>query len=135
MPFAVIGSETELNVSGKTVIGREYLWGVAEGIWMKNLKKLVENPEHCDYKALRNLLVRTHMHDLITATKETHYENFRSSKMSSGDYTPPNDTSSKLNLQAKLKEDEDSLRKRFAEQVRLEETRFRHWEQKVLILF
>lgn len=34
-------------------------------------------------------------------------------------------------IQEKMKKDEDSLRKRFAEQVRLEEMRFRQWEQKV----
>jgi len=42
----------------------------------------VENIEHCDFIALRNLLIRTHMQDLIDVTNDTHYENFRSERLS-----------------------------------------------------
>ena len=34
----------------------------------------------------------------------------------------------------KFKEEEEALRKRFTEQVKLEESRFRQWEQRVLFL-
>ncbi|KAH6583765.1 hypothetical protein BASA60_001286 [Batrachochytrium salamandrivorans] len=68
MPFSVIASENDVMVNGQPVRGREYLWGVAE----------VENENHCDFKKLRNLLIRTHMHDLITSTEAEHYESFRS---------------------------------------------------------
>lgn len=37
----------------------------------------VENPAHCDFVKLRNMLVRTHMQDLKDVTRETHYENYR----------------------------------------------------------
>ena len=43
---------------------------------------LVENIEHCDFIALRNLLIRTHMQDLIDVTNDVHYENFRSERLS-----------------------------------------------------
>jgi septin family protein len=33
MPFSVIGSTTDVTVGGKAVKGRQYGWGVAEGIW------------------------------------------------------------------------------------------------------
>jgi cell division control protein 12 len=33
----------------------------------------------------------------------------------------------------KFKEEEEALRKRFTEQVKLEEARFRQWEQRVFI--
>ncbi|KAM7282436.1 septin-7 isoform X1 [Ixodes scapularis] len=67
VPFAVVGSNTVVEVNGKRVRGRKYPWGVAE----------VENMEHCDYLALRNMLIRTHMQDLKDITNNVHYENYR----------------------------------------------------------
>ncbi|KAG8192484.1 hypothetical protein JTE90_018010 [Oedothorax gibbosus] len=71
VPFAVVGSNTTIDVNGKQVRGRRYPWGVAE----------VENMEHCDFLALRNMLLRTHMQDLKDVTNSVHYENFRCRKM------------------------------------------------------
>ena len=48
IPFAVVGSNTVIEVNNKKVRGRMYPWGVAE----------VENVEHCDFTTLRNMLVR-----------------------------------------------------------------------------
>lgn len=48
MPFAVVGSNTLLEVNGKRVRGRLYPWGVVE----------VENKDHCDFIKLRNMLIR-----------------------------------------------------------------------------
>uniref|UniRef100_A0A669C5L5 Septin-type G domain-containing protein n=1 Tax=Oreochromis niloticus TaxID=8128 RepID=A0A669C5L5_ORENI len=67
IPFAVIGSNTVVEAKGKRVRGRLYPWGIVE----------VENPAHCDFVKLRNMLVRTHMQDLKDVTRETHYENYR----------------------------------------------------------
>ena len=65
MPFAVIGSDKDVQTpDGRVVKGRQYLWGVAE----------VENEDHCDFKKLRSLLIRTHMLDLIQTTEDQHYE-------------------------------------------------------------
>ncbi|RMX56635.1 hypothetical protein pdam_00002427 [Pocillopora damicornis] len=47
IPFAVVGSNTVLEVNGKRVRARVYPWGVAE----------VENVDHCDFVALRNMLI------------------------------------------------------------------------------
>ncbi|XP_064467031.1 septin-7-like isoform X2 [Ornithodoros turicata] len=71
VPFAVVGSNTIVEVNGKRVRGRKYPWGVAE----------VENMEHCDFIALRNMLIRTHMQDLKDITNNVHYENFRCRKL------------------------------------------------------
>ncbi|KAJ3297383.1 hypothetical protein HK104_000554 [Borealophlyctis nickersoniae] len=123
MPFSVIASETDVVVDGQKVRGRQYLWGVAE----------VENENHCDFKKLRNLLVRTHMHDLISSTEESHYENFRASKLTAegrSDDDPA--VRARKGLEAKMKEEEEALRKRFTEQVRMEENRFRQWEQRLI---
>uniref|UniRef100_A0A4W3I911 Septin n=1 Tax=Callorhinchus milii TaxID=7868 RepID=A0A4W3I911_CALMI len=37
----------------------------------------LENPAHCDFVKLRNMLIRTHMQDLKDVTRDTHYENYR----------------------------------------------------------
>lgn len=37
--------------------------------------------EHCDFIALRNMLIRTHMTDLKEVTNSVHYENFRVRKL------------------------------------------------------
>ncbi|XP_002730958.2 septin-5-like [Saccoglossus kowalevskii] len=66
-PFAVIGSNTIVEANGKRVRGRLYPWGIVE----------VENPKHCDFVKLRNMLIRTHMHDLKEVTCDIHYENYR----------------------------------------------------------
>lgn len=73
VPFAVIGSNTVIEVRSRRVRGRMYPWGVVE----------VENPEHCDFIKLRAMLI-AHMQDLQEITHEVHYENYRSEKMSCG---------------------------------------------------
>ena len=60
-----------MTADNRKVKGRQYSWGVAE----------VENEQHCDFKKLRTLLIRSHMNDLISTTEETHYENYRQIQM------------------------------------------------------
>ncbi|XP_039292685.1 septin-5 isoform X2 [Nilaparvata lugens] len=67
VPFAVVGSNTVIEVGGTRVRGRQYPWGVVE----------VENPKHSDFSKLRNMLITTHMQDLKDVTEDVHYENFR----------------------------------------------------------
>ncbi|KAL9015183.1 MAG: hypothetical protein Q9173_000195 [Seirophora scorigena] len=120
MPFAVIGSEKDVKTSeGKVLKGRQYAWGVAE----------VENEDHCDFKKLRSTLIRTHMLDLIHTTEEMHYEAYRAQQMETRKFGEPRHK--KLD-NPKFKEEEESLRKRFTEQVKVEENRFRQWEQKLI---
>ena len=72
------------------------------------------------------------MHDLISSTEENHYENYRVNRLTSegrSDDDPA--VRARKGLEAKMKEEEDALRKRFTEQVRMEENRFRQWEQRV----
>jgi len=120
MPFSIIGSTEDVQTQdGRTVKGREYLWGVAE----------VENENHCDFRKLRSLLIRTHMLDLISTTEELHYENYRQAQMEVrkfGEQKP------RKFENPKFKEEEEALRKRFTEQVKAEEARFRQWEQHLI---
>lgn len=136
MPFAVIGSNEEYEVSGNYVRGRKYPWGLVE----------VENEEHCDFKKLRSLLLRTNMLDLILSTNELHYEAFRSMKLGSDEAEEPeelvNENGEPVKKAAnkkprrlhnpKFKEEEDALKKFFTEQVKAEEQRFRQWETNIV---
>ncbi|XP_044735810.1 septin-7 isoform X2 [Chrysoperla carnea] len=71
VPFAVVGSNAVIEVDGKKLRGRKYPWGIAE----------VENLEHCDFIALRNMVIRTHLQDLKDVTNNVHYENYRCRKL------------------------------------------------------
>lgn len=68
------------------------------------------------------------MLDLISTTEEIHYENYRQQQMETRKFGEPR--VKKLD-NPKFKEEEEALRKRFTEQVKSEESRFRQWEQHV----
>ncbi|CAG5095341.1 Oidioi.mRNA.OKI2018_I69.XSR.g14143.t1.cds [Oikopleura dioica] len=72
IPFAIIGSNHVLQLNDRRVRARQYPWGICE----------IENEEHCDFKVLRDMLIRTHMQDLVDLTAMVHYENFRATKLS-----------------------------------------------------
>ncbi|KAJ7811641.1 Septin-type guanine nucleotide-binding (G) domain-containing protein [Mycena olivaceomarginata] len=59
VPFAIVGSETNVIIDGKSVRGRKNRWGVVN----------VENKEHCEFMDLRDFLTRTHLQDLIETTR------------------------------------------------------------------
>ncbi|XP_054164960.1 septin-7-like isoform X2 [Oppia nitens] len=71
IPFAVTGSNYVIEANGDRKRGRKYPWGCVD----------IENMEHCDFVALRNLLIRTYMLDLLDTTNNVHYENFRCRKL------------------------------------------------------
>ncbi|KAI8877719.1 Septin [Backusella circina FSU 941] len=119
LPFSVIGSTQTVKVDQREVLGREYSWGVAE----------VENDSHCDFKKLRNLLIRTHMLELISSTEDVHYEYYRQQQMSTRKF---GEAKAKKGENHKFREKEDDLRKSFTEKVKQEEGRFRQWEQQLI---
>jgi len=71
IPFAVVGSERNVIIDGKSVRGRKNRWGVVN----------VEDENHCEFMHLRNFLTRTHLQDLIETTAQIHYEAFRSKQL------------------------------------------------------
>jgi septin 3/9/12 len=71
IPFAVVGSESNVIIEGTPVRGRKNRWGVVN----------VEDPNHCEFVNLRNFLTRTHLQDLIETTAQIHYEAFRSKQL------------------------------------------------------
>ena len=73
VPFAVVGSNHLKEVDrNRKVRVREYSWGTVE----------VENLAHNDFIALRDMIIRNNLIDLIDMTKIVHYENFRVRQMS-----------------------------------------------------
>lgn len=135
MPFAIIGSEQEYEVTkGNFVKGRKYPWGLVE----------VENENHCDFKKLRSLLLRTNMLDLVLSTNELHFETFRSIKLGNDENNDEvvNENGEIIKKSSikkprrfhnpKFKEEEDALKKYFTEQVKAEEQRFRQWEANIV---
>ncbi|XP_029203016.1 neuronal-specific septin-3-like isoform X3 [Acropora muricata] len=71
LPFAVIGSDRYVTVSGKPVLGRKTKWGLIE----------VENKNHCEFAQLRDMLIKTHMQDLKEVTDSIHYESYRRKRL------------------------------------------------------
>lgn len=66
-PYAIIGSNAMFkNADGKLVRARKYHWGMVE----------IENPEHCDFVYLKEVLLSEHMLDLIKLM-ESHYNQYR----------------------------------------------------------
>ncbi|KAK9497347.1 hypothetical protein O3M35_004680 [Rhynocoris fuscipes] len=94
VPMAVVGSNTIVEIDGKKIRGRKYPWGVAE----------VENLEHCDFIALRNMLIRTHLQDLKDVTNNVHYENYRCRKLA-GLGQDPKQAKSNKNPLAQMEEE------------------------------
>jgi cell division control protein 11 len=72
LPFAIVGSEEEIEVDGKPVRARIYPWGIVE----------VDNPKHSDFSRLRNALLDTHLGDLKALTHDVQYEAYRAEKLS-----------------------------------------------------
>ncbi|KAI8583541.1 hypothetical protein K450DRAFT_221655 [Umbelopsis ramanniana AG] len=72
LPFAIIGSDEEIVVNGRTVRGRQYPWGAVE----------VDNPKHSDFARLRSALLSSHLQDLKEITHDFLYENYRTEKLS-----------------------------------------------------
>lgn len=71
IPFAVVGSESIINVNGREIRGRKLRSGVVD----------VDNEEHCDFVHLKNFLTKTHLVDLIETTVKFHYEQYRTKQL------------------------------------------------------
>lgn len=90
LPFAIIGSDEEIVVNGRTVRGRQYPWGAVEGKWAHIMLRwtsilthnIVDNPQHSDFARLRSALLSSHLQDLKEITHDFLYENYRTEKLS-----------------------------------------------------
>ncbi|KAJ7071283.1 septin [Mycena amicta] len=115
LPFAIIGSEEEVEIDGQLVRARIYPWGVAE----------VDNPKHSDFSRLRSALLNSHLADLKSLTHDVLYESYRTEKLSRSVHSDIQDPSilpeEMANQSVRLKE----------EQLRREEEKLREIELRV----
>ncbi|KJA26144.1 hypothetical protein HYPSUDRAFT_75704 [Hypholoma sublateritium FD-334 SS-4] len=115
LPFAIIGSEEEIEIDGQPVRARIYPWGIAE----------VDNPKHSDFSRLRSALLNSHLGDLKSLTHDVLYETYRTEKLSRTVHSDANDSSilpeEMASQSVRLKE----------EQLRREEEKLREIELKV----
>jgi len=73
LPFALVGSNVVIkSPEGRIFRARKYPWGAID----------IEDEDHSDFSILRNLLLSKHAQDLKDGTNSSHYENFRSKKLS-----------------------------------------------------
>lgn len=126
VPFAVVGANTVIEVGDKKVRGRKYPWGIAE----------VENLEHCDFIALRNMVIRTHLQDLKDVTSSVHYENFRCRKLAGlGADGKPHRINSNKNPLAQMEEEkrehDAKMKKMESEMEQVFEMKVREKRQKL----
>ncbi|KAJ3982778.1 GTP binding protein [Lentinula detonsa] len=118
LPFAVMGSEEEIDIDGEYVRARVYPWGVA----------IVDDPEHSDFSRLRGAILGTHLQDLKSLTEDVLYETYRTEKLSrnAGPYLETRESTmlpaeDLANQSVRLKE----------EQLRKEEEKLREIELRV----
>ncbi|EZA55852.1 septin-7 isoform X2 [Ooceraea biroi] len=125
VPFAVVGANTVVEHDGKKVRGRKYPWGVAE----------VENLEHCDFIALRNMVVRTHVQDLKDVTNNVHYENFRCRTLAGlgvdGKPTKASNKNPLAQLEEEKREHDNKMKKMELEMEQVFEMKVREKKQKL----
>ncbi|KAI9350203.1 septin B [Obelidium mucronatum] len=131
MPFAVIGSDDFIEVDGKKVRGRSYRWGSVE----------VENPKHCDFVYLRDMIIRTNLQDLIETTHNIHYALFRSSKIRGSIVGRPESIlqsdeifdqqveGAQLNAKQEMQRKEEELKEAFVAKIREKENELREREE------
>ncbi|CAD5205443.1 unnamed protein product [Bursaphelenchus okinawaensis] len=113
IPFAVVGSNQVKDDGRKKCRIRRYIWGTVE----------VDNLEHNDFLALRDILINQNLMDLIDVTKEIHYENFRSKQMQKspkGFISTGEDPFTKMEKEQRQKESEVKMQQAKKEQIFVE---------------
>jgi cell division control protein 11 len=116
MPFAIVGSEEEIEIDGEPVRARIYPWGIAQ----------VDNPKHSDFPSLRRALLSTHLADLKALTQDVLYETYRTEKLSRT--VNPTDAHDSSILPEELATQSVRLKE---EQLRREEEKLREIELRV----
>jgi len=126
-PFTVIGSEASYQVGDKKVRGRKFKWGIAQ----------VDDPEHCDFTKIRELLIKDGFEDLKEKT-ELIFEEFRRGRleasgvrdapMQSDDNFHETLAAERLAWEEKSKRDEEELQSKFKRMMEEKEEEFKRKE-------
>lgn len=137
MPFAVVASTDLVKVGNKLTRARQYPWGMV----------VVDNESHSDFTKLREMLLRTNMHDLIERTHMCHYELYRRNRLvemgfcdagsvngtNGGKYMSITETyEAKLTeLKAEIQKKEDEIREGFVTKVKAKEAELKEADREV----
>ncbi|ORX91416.1 Septin [Basidiobolus meristosporus CBS 931.73] len=132
IPFAVIGSDTFIDVEGEKMRGRTYRWGSVQ----------VENEEHCDFIHLRALLMDSCLQDLIETTHSKHYALYRRGQLRTkgrpesilecDEAYESRIENTKKNLAEEMMRKEEEMRQNFVAQVRETEALLREREEQLI---
>ncbi|XP_021571641.1 septin-10 isoform X2 [Carlito syrichta] len=136
LPFAVVGSMTEVKVGNKMVKARQYPWGVVQ----------VENENHCDFVKLREMLICTNMEDLREQTHSRHYELYRRCKLEEMGFADVGPESQPVSLQQmydvkrqefcrEVQRKEEELKRVYVQRVREKEALFKEARRELLAKF
>ncbi|VEL23719.1 unnamed protein product [Protopolystoma xenopodis] len=132
MPFAVVGSNEEINIKGKAVRARQYRWGSV----------MVENEAHCDFVHLREMLLRVNMEDLRDRTHTIHYETYRKARLTEMGFqddekmTLQETYEKRRELQRReLQQKEEAMRDMFVQRVKEKEQALKEAERELQAKF
>ncbi|KAJ7881054.1 putative cell division control protein CDC3 [Mycena olivaceomarginata] len=130
IPFAIVGSSNTVRTrDGRVVRGRAYPWGVVE----------VDNPAHCDFGKLRQLLIRTNMEELREHTNDVLFEAWRTERLLAMGITQDPTVFEEINPAERLREErviheaklakmEVAMKEVFREKVELQEQKLKQSE-------
>ncbi|KAJ6577533.1 putative cell division control protein CDC3 [Mycena capillaripes] len=130
IPFAIVGSDRAVRTpSGRMVRGRAYPWGIVE----------VDNPAHCDFGKLRQMLIRTNMEELREHTSDVLFESWRTERLLSMGFTQDPTAFEEINPAERLREErviheaklakmETAMKEVFREKVEIQENKLKQSE-------
>lgn len=131
VPYAVMGSQTQVMANGRFVRGRKYRWGIVE----------VDNPLHCDFNLLQEMLMKTCLHDIVESTHSIHYTRYRGQKLrESGrpesilecdEEFVDRLENRKVEFSEEMQRKEEEMRQKFIQQVREKEAFLRDREEQL----
>ena len=105
IPYATIGSTSQVDINGRKSRGRVYPWGVID----------IQDEAYSDFIRLKTFL-SLHMQDLKDATNETLYENYRSIYLSQ-----QNEESEKMTAKKLLLKKEEEIRRMQEQLVQMQQ--------------
>jgi len=108
IPYAVIGSTTQVEINGRKTRGRIYPWGIID----------IQDESYSDFIKLKTFL-SLHMQDLKDVTNEVLYENYRSVFLSL--QTPPPEEKDDMSAELLLQKKEEEIRKMQEQLMRMQQ--------------
>lgn len=101
----------------------------------------MDNPEHCDFALLQEMLMKTCLHDITESTHSIHYAHYRAKKLRANgrpesilecdDQFVDRLENRKVEFSEDMQRKEEEMRQKFIQQVREKEAVLREREEQV----